>query len=679
MAVFSARVADGLVESNALTVRTACAAGLTLGLLVLAGWALDIGLLKSGLPGRSATQPLTAVCFCLCALSLGLSTSAGNLSRMLMRVFAAIPLLVVVLTLWQNALDTDWGLDTLLFPNAAVHEQTAQFLRPGRTAGATLLAIAILSSCVLSTNERTRAGRRLYVALTTVGALFSATVLLAFAYGLGALHSQVGLISAIILGLLFTGALFRRSDLGWMAVLSGDTVGGRSGRHLLLWLAAIVAILASIVRLGSTDALYGAPFETMVFSLAAIGLLFASVVLYAQRVNSLEGERCSALDKLRTAEEELAHSARSKDAFLSVVSHELRNPLASLRNGIEIVRRRAGADLTLTQAAAAMGRQMNQIVRLVEDLLDVSHASNGTLVLNRARVTLREIINGAIEVCRESISARGHVLIVNPAEVELAVDGDLHRLIRVVSNVLANSVQYTEPGGRISITTAAEGQQACITIVDTGIGIPPEALEHVFDTFAQVRARHARSDGGFGVGLALVRSLVQLHGGSVTAHSSGAGAGAGSTFVIQLPVVKASGATAQRALCSQSAQSRRMRIVVADDNTDAAESLASLLRLEGHEVRTAVDGVQAVEAAEQLRPDVVFLDMGMPRADGLEAARRIREQHWGRDIRLVALTGWGQEVERHRTQAAGLDVHLLKPVDPLKLGAILRSVNESGS
>ena len=677
MAVFSARVADGLVESNALTVRTACAAGLILGLLVLAGWALDIGLLKSGFPGRSATQPVTAVCFCWCALSLGLSTSAGNLSRTLMRVFAAIPLLVVVLTLWQNALDTDWGLDTLLFPNAVVHEQTAQFLRPGRTAGATLLAIAILSSCVLLTNERTRAGSRLYIALSTVGALFSATVLLAFAYGLGAPHSPVGLISALILGLLFTGALFRRSDLGWMVVLSGDTVGGRSGRHLLLWLAAIVAILAPIVRLGSTDALYGALFETMVVSLAAIGLLFASVVLYAQRVNSLEGERCSALDKLKTAEEELAHSARSKDAFLSVVSHELRNPLASLRNGIEIVRRRAGADLTLTQAAAAMGRQMNQIVRLVEDLLDVSHASNGTLVLNRARVTLQEIINGAIEVCRESVSARGHVLIVNPAAVELAVDGDLHRLIRVVSNVLANSVQYTEPGGRISITTAAEGQQACITIVDTGIGIPPEALEHVFDTFAQVRARHARSDGGFGVGLALVRSLVQLHGGSVAAHSSGAGAG--STFVIQLPVVAASSVTAQRAPCSQSAQSRPLRIVVADDNTDAAESLASLLRLEGHEVRTAVDGVQAVEAAEQVRPDVVFLDMGMPRADGLEAARRIREQHWGRDIRLVALTGWGQEVERHRTRAAGLDVHLLKPVDPLKLGAILRSVNESGS
>ena len=680
MAVHSARLAEASFDALEFPVRAAAAGAFVLSALVLLGWQFDLGLLKSVLPGQSATQPLTAVCLCLCAMALGLSGGSSPRSLVATRLCALLPLVVVLATVWQNALDTDWGLDRWLFPDAVVHEQTGQFIRPGRTAGAALLAIATLAVCLLLAGARTRVANRIYVALATAGALFCVAVLVAYAFSLKilyamGLYANVSLNSGVILGALFIGVLLRRSDLGWVRLLTSSAAGSESARRLLLWSIVLLFVLAAVVQICTANVLYGEQIEATVVTFAALGLLLAGIVSHAERLNALDCARHSAAMRLRLVEEELASHTRAKDAFLAVLAHELRNPLAALRNGIEIVRRRSGPDRTLSQTATTMARQMNQLVRLVDDLLDLSRIDQGTIELQRERVEMKDVIDRAVEACRDSLTAREHTLVVAPFDPSLAVHGDRHRLIQVISNVLANSAHYSEPGGRISILVSSEGRQITVAIADNGAGIPPEALEHAFDVFAELRAQRARTDGGLGVGLALVRSLVELHGGSVNVRSTDPGAG--SRCVIQLPALDDK--TKPRVIARPPSTQRRLRVLVADDNTDAAGSLAILLRLEGHEVLTAVDGLQAIERAQRFRPDVLFMDIGMPLLDGIEAARRIRTHDWGRQMHIVALTGWGLEGERNRTAAAGMDGHLLKPADPRELAAVLRRASDPRS
>jgi signal transduction histidine kinase/CheY-like chemotaxis protein len=686
MAVFFVRRADTALDSSWVAatptrpydslVRAIAWLAFGLGVLILLGWLFDVTLLKSGWPGQRATQPLTAVCFCLCALSLGLSMTSRGLYRALALVSAILVLVFVALTLWQNALDTDWGFDQLLFRDAILHEQPGQYLRPGRPAGGTLIALAMLGLCLLLIPARSHAAARIYVFLATVGALFAATVLLAYAFGLHSLYAmglyvQVGVNSGIELAILSAGVLFRRADLGWMSLLTGDSVGAVSTRHLLRWTVPLLVVLAGIVQLGTAADLYGAGFEVTLVTLVGVGLLLAGLLSHAERLNALERVRRDTVTQLRAAQAGLAQADRSKDEFLAILAHELRNPLAPIRNGIEIVRQMAESDPTLCRTADMMTRQMNHLVRLVDDLLDISRITRGTLELRRERVSLREVVERAVESCRALIDTNGHELVVTFDPENFVVDGDSQRLAQVVANVLSNSAKYTDRGGRISVAVEREGGQAAITVTDTGIGIPREALERVFEMFSQVHASRARSDGGLGIGLALVRSLVHMHGGTVTADSRGPGTG--STFTVRLPIAQSAQAHERQIPVQQILEPMRLRILIADDNADAAASLAMLLQLGGHQVQTAADGREAVKLAERFRPDVIFLDVGMPNLDGVEAARQIRVRPWGQHVRIVALTGWGQEVERRRTEAAGIDLHLVKPVDPHALAAILTS------
>ncbi len=515
MAVFSARTADAGDIARDFSVAAASAAGLGCGFLILLGWEFDVALLKSGLPGHSATQPLTAVCFCLCSLGLGLSAVARPAYRYLTNLCALLVLAVVAATLWQNALDADWGLDRLLFPDAVLHEQPGQYLRPGRGAGATLIAVALLGLCLLLVHSRAALANRLYVLFATLGLLFSATVMLAYLFGLPALYAmglyaQVSLSSGVTLGVLFVGALFRRADLGWMRVLTGDTVGAASGRRLLWWSVSLLIVLACVVKLGSAHDLYGAEFDATLLTLAAVGLLFAGVVWHVERIDALEGARRSVAHRLRSAQDELIHSGRSKDAFLAVLAHELRNPLASLRNGVEIIRRTGGQDRLTAHTAEIMARQMQQLIALIDDLLDLGRLAQGTLELNRNRVLLKDVVTRAIDDCRVSIATCGHELICVPGGDDLAVHGDLPRLVQVLSSVLGYSARYIEPGGRILVAITHDGPHVSLRVSDTGSGIPQQ-----------------------GVGLELIRRLIELHGGSVAAH--GLGPGMGSTFVIRLP------------------------------------------------------------------------------------------------------------------------------------------------
>jgi CheY-like chemotaxis protein len=316
-----------------------------------------------------------------------------------------------------------------------------------------------------------------------------------------------------------------------------------------------------------------------------------------------------------------------------------------------------------------MDRQMTHLVRLVDDLLDVSRITRGKLELRQRKALLSEILDHAVESVRAFIESRRHELTVEIRAQNLLVDGDPDRLAQVFSNLLSNAAKYTEAGGHITLSLDRETDEAVVAVRDNGVGIPPHALEQVFDMFSQVRSGEVRGAEGLGIGLSLVRTLVQMHSGTVCAFSDGPGRGA--RFTVRLPLAEEPVMSAVTAPTS-AAQNRGQRVLVVDDNTDAATSLALLLRMEDYEVCTAADGEEAIEQTRTFGPQIIFMDLAMPRLDGLEAARRIRALPQGEHVRIVALTGWGQEADIQRTRDAGMDHHLTKPVSLDALQSVLR-------
>jgi PAS domain S-box-containing protein len=373
---------------------------------------------------------------------------------------------------------------------------------------------------------------------------------------------------------------------------------------------------------------------------------------------------------LQLAEESLKDADRRKDDFLATLAHELRNPLAPLRNGLQVMKLAAGNAGAVEQARSMMERQMAVMVRLIDDLLDVSRITRGKLELRKERVELASVVQSAVEGSRPLIEASGHRLTIALPE-PIPLDADPTRLAQVFSNLLTNAAKYTDRGGQITLTAKRDGGGVVVSVRDTGIGIAPEHLPRLFEMFSQVTTALERSQGGLGIGLSLVKGLVEMHGGTVEARSEGLGKG--SEFIVQLPVAGGRSAPeSPQAGGGDRAKARgSRRILVADDNRDAAESLAMMLRLAGHEVHAAHDGRDAVEAAAWFRPDVALLDIGMPKLNGFEVARRVREQPWGRNVVLVAITGWGQEEDKRRATEAGFDCHLTKPVEPAALEKLL--------
>jgi len=365
----------------------------------------------------------------------------------------------------------------------------------------------------------------------------------------------------------------------------------------------------------------------------------------------------------------LREADRRKDEFLAILAHELRNPLAPLRSALETMRLRPEDRASAAWARDIMTRQIEQMVRLIDDLLDLSRVSRGKIKLERETLNLYSIVVDTLEVCRPALKGKGHVLDVRLPDAPLRVRGDRTRLVHVLCNLLSNAAKYTGRGGRIELAAAADGAEIVVTVSDNGMGIPADMLSKVFEMFTQVERSLEQSQGGLGIGLTLVKRLVELHGGSVEARSDGVGRGA--QFVVRLPAESGAAPAAELPVQAPLAQDRRHRIMVADDNRDAADTLAGMLKLFGHEVCIAYDGQEAVEMAERFQPDLALLDIGMPRLNGYDAARRIRSQPRGHEIRIVALTGWGQPEDKRRSQSAGFDEHLVKPVDPATLGRLL--------
>jgi signal transduction histidine kinase/CheY-like chemotaxis protein len=371
---------------------------------------------------------------------------------------------------------------------------------------------------------------------------------------------------------------------------------------------------------------------------------------------------------------ELNDADRHKDEFLALLAHELRGPLAPLRNGLELIRRGDGAEELRHRACALMERQLEQLVRLVNDLLDASRIARGMIELRKQPMDLGMAIREVADGERPLAEAAGLTLTCSLPSQELLVDGDSVRLMQVFRNLLQNARKYTEPGGRIEVSVMPERGQAVARVKDTGLGIPPAKLEAIFEMFAQIEAGRRRSQGGLGIGLALARRLLALHGGSVHAFSEGPGRG--SEFIVRLPLTLQACVRGTALARSEGAAPSR-RVLVVDDNTDTASSLAALLRLAHHEAYTAHDGVAALSAAERLRPDVVLLDVQLPELDGYEVCRRLRQRPWGRHVTLVAVTGLGQPEDERRSREAGFDAYLVKPPDYAAIAQLLVPGNPS--
>ena len=381
------------------------------------------------------------------------------------------------------------------------------------------------------------------------------------------------------------------------------------------------------------------------------------------------------------AEAALADADRRKDEFLATLAHELRNPLAPIRNALEMMHL-DGGPLTQADARGIIERQLRQLVHLVDDLLDVSRISQGKVELRRQRVDVVDAVRAAVETSRPLIAAGRHELTVQlPPAGELVVEADLTRLTQVIANLMNNAAKYTPERGRITVAAERSGAaEALVQVHDSGVGIPAEMLPRVFDLFAQVDRSLDRAQGGLGIGLALVRKLVEMHGGRVQAHSEGLNCG--STFSIRLPLLAPSTRLPEQSSPAGAALhaggDNGIGVLVVDDNVDSAQSMAQLLAILGYRTWTAHDGQEALQVAGDRRPQAVILDLGLPKLSGLDVACRIRAQAgWGETVLLVALSGWGQEEDRERTHEAGFDHHFVKPVDIDELVAVLAQVRQT--
>jgi PAS domain S-box-containing protein len=382
-------------------------------------------------------------------------------------------------------------------------------------------------------------------------------------------------------------------------------------------------------------------------------------------------ERKRLTDDLRRLAADLAEANQRKNEFLATLAHELRNPLAPMSNMLEVVKHSGDDRETLKRAHDTLERQLGQMVRLVDDLLDLNRITYDRLELRRSEVELSSVVQQAVEVARPLIDAARHDLTIELPDEPIYLNADSARLAQLFGNLLNNSSKYTKPNGRITLSAKRIDDDVLVSVKDNGAGIPQDKLDSIFDMFMQVDLTAERSQGGLGIGLTLVKHLAQMHGGSIEASS--AGEGHGSEFIVRLPVLSKPSVAAQP-VAPVAEAARERRILIVDDNRDAADSLAMLLEITGNKTYRAHDGVEAVEAIEEHRPEVVLLDIGSPRLTGHEVCRHVRQQPWGKDIVMIALTGWGQDDDRRKSEEAGFNGHLVKPVDYDKLLELVSSL-----
>jgi nitrogen-specific signal transduction histidine kinase len=386
----------------------------------------------------------------------------------------------------------------------------------------------------------------------------------------------------------------------------------------------------------------------------------------------------------RTAEEALTHVNPRKDEFLAMLAHELRNPLAPIRNAAQILRAHSAEQPELEWACAVIERQTQRLVRLVDDLLDVSRMVRGKIVLKKSTVEISELVQDAVDSSQPLIRSRRHHLHVSFPPAPLSIEGDLTRLAQALANLLDNAAKYTDEGGQIWLDVSTDKRDIVLRVLDTGPGIAPTLLPHVFDLFTQAERTLDRSQGGLGVGLTLVKLLIEMHGGSVEARNASPQStiGHGAEFIVRLPAKPATAAQSRSARAGPAqvhdavpAGDRPMRILVVDDNVDAADSIALLLSIDGFEARSVHGALAALDTVGSFKPDVVLLDIGLPVLDGYQVAQRLRVRAPEQPLRIVALSGYGQKADREKAAQAGFDNYLVKPVEPTALSEFLHSLH----
>lgn len=565
------------------------------------------------------------------------------------RVLGAIVAVIGALTLLQHVADVNLGIDTVVSSEPWGTRGTAA---PGRMGPPASLSFTLTGSALILLTGGRRA-RRLAAMLAAVVAFIAGASLAGYVFGAAELYAAprltgIAVQMASILMALAIGLGAAVPERGLAATLLRPDAGGLMARRLILPVVLVPLLVAWLRLQGEFRGMFDATFGTAVVALTMVVILLGFVMWTARTVGESDAQR--------------RETDRRKDQFLATLAHELRNPLAPIRNSLEIMRRSGDNPRLLRTAEATMDRQLQHMVRLIDDLLDVSRISRDKLVLRREPEELGPILRDAIEVNRPTLDAGQLTLNVEIPPEPIYVNADRVRLAQAFGNLISNACKFTEPGGRIHVTVAREANDVTVAVRDTGIGIGREDLSRVFELFVQVDHSLERSRGGLGIGLSLARRLVEMHGGTLTASSEGDGRG--SEFVVRLPVVKHAPSGSEPAARPAGSPVRGRRVLVVDDNRDAVASLAELLSLRGHEVRTASNGWDALTVGSEFEPEVIVLDIGMPGINGYDTCRAIRTQPWGKSATIIALTGWGKDEDRRQAVEAGFDWHMVKPADP---------------
>ena len=671
---------------------TAGAVTVIVGVLVLIGWSVGSTAPASVIGGWRVMVPSTA--FGFVCIGLGLTAAArlradDRIGIATVRFFALASSILPLFTIAESLFRVRFGVESWLGVSFAADPPDPYAGRMSATTALSFLLLATgLASLSWPANWATRLVRLAGGAALTMswlavmavsfddsrlgniarfpGMAVPTIALLAIASAgilAGSSHVVKHLRDAdaevVIPKWLFVGVFLFPLLLGRVQALLDRRIDADLGGAIVIVVSAFVitiAVWASATRMQSLQRL----------RLAVLAELEARV---ADRTRDLG----SANARLRHSEERLREADRRKDEFLATLAHELRNPLAPIRTGFEILKNPATPDSVRQRANEVIDRQMQHLVRLIDDLLDVSRITAEKMDLKPGRLNLIDVVQHAVETTRAAIDEAGHTLDLHWPPGPVITVGDTMRLNQVIANLLQNACKYTPEGGHIAVSLSSRGRHAEIRVRDDGVGIPPAFLPRLFEKFSQVTPALDRSEGGLGLGLALVHGIVTLHGGTVEAHSDGPSRG--SEFVVRLPLaadVLPGANPSPPGETTDAGQTTPRRVLVADDNADNAHALAALLRLSGHVVETALDGETAYVAAERFRPEVMFLDIGMPKLNGYDVCRKIRAQSWGRGIRVIAQTGWGQAQDRRRSEEAGFDGHLVKPLDLTALDALLQ-------
>jgi signal transduction histidine kinase/ActR/RegA family two-component response regulator len=639
------------------------------GLLSFLAYAIDVPRLADWPNTAIAIQPNAAIAVMTAAIAVLLMWGGyARVAAVFGLVVAAIGASVIV----EYASGIDLGIDGLFLFGRTWGR--VGVLVPGRMGPPGALSWTLLGLSIVFASIRSRPWPRTVAPVLALVAMAIASLsLIGYSYGASDLYTLptvtvIALQTSTFVLAISLGVVLGIPDRAPMRLIEDPGPAGELMRRLLP-AVIVVPIALGLVRLwGEQRGLYGLAFGTATRTLIEIALLSGLLLWAADAIGRQARARQSAEEQLL---ESLRDADRRKNKFLAMLAHELRNPLAPMRNAVALMKGRSQKDPVIDRVSDVMERQVGLMARLMDDLLDIGRITNDRMELRKGRADLVRIVRDAIEISQPLIQRSGHEVSVMAPQSSIVVEADAARLGQVFSNLVNNACRYTAENGQIWITIERAGTEAIVTVTDTGIGIPSEELSSIFEMFSQVD-RTNRSPGGLGIGLHLVKRLVEMHDGQVSVHSDGPGMG--SRFTVRLPALPESVTIDEVAVpvpapASQPRVSRRVLIV--DDNTDNAELLQILLEDEGHTTYMAHDGVEGLAAAERLRPDVVLMDLGLPRIDGLDACRRIREQPWGKQMLVIAITGWGQDVDRRKSREAGFDHHLVKPVDARDITALM--------